>query len=335
MQNHYATLGLNSSATAEEIRRAYRILARRYHPDVNPGRSSEEIFKKISEAYSVLSDPEKKRGYDIDLETDTRRTGFAADRAFRKAASAAMHEAARKRFQKQQTQTSKEAESNNPSNKKTAQHETQEKAKKEGIVSRFTSGFKNKLFGSIQKKSSKQRVNKVLVVEISLSMRDAIFGIKKAIEIVDGDSPRKISIKVPPGTRNGNIVHLRSTKGEGEEIFIIARVANHNFLSISQKGLIVEVPITVGEAVNGASISVPTLEDPITIKIPPGSQSGSEIRVKERGIHLKDRTRGDLFYRLQIKIPESSDAIGLKERCVELDSYYGTQVRHSLPQSLV
>ena len=84
MENHYSVLGINNSATVEEIRRAYRILARRYHPDVNPGNSSEEKFKRISQAYDTLSNTEKRREYDTELEQETRlRGGAAGSRAVR------------------------------------------------------------------------------------------------------------------------------------------------------------------------------------------------------------------------------------------------------------
>ena len=99
------------------------------------------------------------------------------------------------------------------------------------------------------------------------------------------------------------------------------------------KGLIIEVPITVHEAVSGASFMVPTLDEPSTLKVAPGTQSGTEIRLKEKGIEGKDG-RGDLFIRIMIRIPEAIGAVGLDEKGAALDAYYESSVRQHLPKSI-
>jgi molecular chaperone DnaJ len=98
---------------------------------------------------------------------------------------------------------------------------------------------------------------------------------------------------------------------------------------------VVEIPVSVAEVVCGASISVPTLDEPISLKIPAGSQSGTELRVRERGIPHKDGSRGDIFYRLLIKVPEATSALGLAEKAKELDPYYGTSLRQHLTRGLL
>jgi curved DNA-binding protein len=175
----------------------------------------------------------------------------------------------------------------------------------------------------------------VSVIEVSLSLKEAVFGVKKAIEIPDPTGPRKLSVTIPPGVRSGSVVRLRSKSNPGEDLVLIVRLATHPFLSIQARGLVAEIPVSVLEAHAGASISVPTLDEPVSVKIPAGSQSGSEIRLRNRGIPLKNGDRGDLFIRLLIKIPDSVGAVGLKEHFAALDQYYSSAVRNGLPKTLL
>jgi DnaJ-class molecular chaperone len=166
-------------------------------------------------------------------------------------------------------------------------------------------------------------------------MHDAIFGVKKALEIPEPEGQRKVSVKIPAGVRSGSVIRLRAKNMPNEDLVLIVRVAAHPFLTIQARGLVAEIPITIQEAIVGAHISVPTLDEAVSIKIPPGSQSGSELRLKNRGLTLKDGTRGDLFVRLMIRVPETADAVGLKEKASELDAYYSNNVRQGLPKHLV
>jgi DnaJ-class molecular chaperone len=178
-------------------------------------------------------------------------------------------------------------------------------------------------------------VVKISVVEVSINIRDAIFGVRKAIEVTEPEGVRKISVHIPPGVRTGAVLHLRSKGQSSEDLVVVVRVAAHPILNMQPKGLVAEIPISVKEAIEGANISVPTLEDPIVIKLPPGSQSGSEIRLKGRGAPLKDGSKGDLFLRLLIKVPESTAGIGLREKAEALEAYYERPVRQTLPKNLV
>ena len=106
-------------------------------------------------------------------------------------------------------------------------------------------------------------------------------------------------------------------------------------MAIEARGLVVEVPITIAEAILGSSITLPTLDDQVVITVPPGCKSGSEVRVRNKGIAQRDGTRGDLFYRLMIQVPDAAHAVGIKEKALELDRYYSQNLRTSLPRSLV
>lgn len=334
MENFYKILGINSSATPEEIRRAYRILARRYHPDLNPGESSTERFKLISQAYETLSDPEKRRNYDIEFDGGSSFRGGAADRAYRRAARAAAQAETRRRYQEFQAAQSARAAASQKSPK--APPKTSPQKSSTGLLNIASAAIRGLGLGlGGKRRSEPARSNRLSVVEVSVTLRDAVLGVKKAIEIPEATGPRKISVKIPPGSRNGTVVHLRATQDPPEELVLIVRVAAHPFLSLQPKGLIIDTPITVSEAICGASISVPTLDDPISIKVPPGSQSGTELRVRGRGISQKDGSKGDLFYRLLIKVPEATSAAGIMDKAKELELYYGEPVRRPISLGLL
>lgn len=332
MENHYETLGLKTSASLEEIRRAYRILARRYHPDLNPDRPvAEERFKKISIAYAILSDPEKKRLYDIELERIVHQRINTAHEAYTRAQN----------FSKAAQRLRKRDD--------TVQYEPASQRRNVPSHAEFLSVLSLKdILKPVKKikelfsKSPKEKKpkpppsphKKVSVIEVSISLRDAITGVKKTVELVEPEGARKISITIPAGTRNGSVIHLRSKPPHNEELVIIIRLPHHPYLSVQTRGLVFEIPITVTEAFTGASITVPTFEEPVSIRIPPGSQSGNEIRVTERGLYLKDGTRGDLFIRLLIQIPSSTEAVGLKQQIEGVEPYYGRGVREQLPKNL-
>lgn len=349
MQNHYATLGLNSSATAEEIRRAYRILARRYHPDVNPGKTSEEKFKSIAQAYEVLGDGAKRKVYDQELGHKLADMGGAQHSYRRHAQGSATQRYYQHRAEQVARQAReaarREAAHSQPSGQTKRSEADELNFPLDGlwdgvssIVSTVSKGFKSLLRGSSAASAHKKEsssLSKVSLIEVSLRIEEAISGIKRAIEISEPEGTRKVSVKIPPGVRNGSLVRLRSTGDRKEELVLVVRVAQHPFLSIQQRGLVMEVPISIAEAVNGASITVPTLEEPVLLKVPPGTQSGEELRLKEKGISAKDGGRGDLFVRFLIKVPGSQGAAGLQQKAAEFEPYYGVNLRQTLPKRLI
>jgi DnaJ-class molecular chaperone len=374
MDNFYKLLGLNTSATNEEIRRAYRVLARRYHPDVNPGKTSEDKFKKIAEAYRILNDTERRQAYDIELQNHLRVHGGdqPADpriNAYRRQ-QAGERTSARQRFYEAkhnefgQTKPTGSASGNKETKAKpedAPQPPPQRPARPE--IERLTNFGRrawDRFFGGprepqsarpsasarpepdrARRRDSAHDIAKISLIEVSVTMRDVVHGVKKTVEIAEPEGTRKVSVRIPPGVRNGSVVHLRS-KGEGrsgsdggEDLVIIVRVAAHPFLSMHARGLVIEVPISVHEALAGASVTLPSLDEPVTVKIPPGSQSGAEIRLKGRGVLTKEGDRGDMFYRLMVHVPGAVHAVGIAERAAELEKYYESPVRQALPKTLL
>lgn len=329
MQNYYRILGLTSSATTDEIRRAYRILARRYHPDLNPGSKTEDRFKTIAEAYHVLSDPERKKQFDLELEAVERRSGRSSSNTARARREAGI----RKEFERRKYQEFGK-QGNEPEQEPPRVHKPRPEQPPSPPPTRALSMFFRRAAdwwrqagSTAQGKTTPRGPSKISIIEVSVTVRDAILGMKKTVEIEEPTGSRKISVSIPPGVRNGSVVRLRARNNPEEEIVLIVRVASHPFISVQPKGIVVEVPVSVQEALSGASISVPSLDEPLTIRIPPGAQSGTEVRVKERGIRFRDGSQGDLFYRLMVRIPDAPQAVGLKEKAQALEEYYGGSVR--------
>ena len=341
MQNHYTALGVQSSATQDEIRRAYRILARRYHPDVNPGKASEEKFKAIAEAYAVLSDAAKREEYDSEFDRNGRLAADARLKAYQQQARATT---ARERFLR-----AREAET---SAKLKKPIRDQAPAPKAGLsLGGFARALGREISSTLpelgqlrnfMRKGSRVQTRsssllKVSVIEASISIRDAILGVKKTVSIEEPEGLRKVSVRIPPGSKTGSVIRMRSTSDSGpaEELVLVVRVTPHPQLSIQNRGLVLEVPVTINEAISGASISVPTIDEPVMLRIPQGSQSGTELRIKGKGIAFKDGSRGDLFVKLQVRVPESPEAVGLLDKASELDRYYSGSVRQNIPTSLL
>lgn len=340
-QNYYQILGVNPSSSPEEIRRAYRILARRYHPDVNPGHASEERFKQIAQAYQVLSDPSQRRKFDGELgaaaayEQARRRTAAyqhqQARTRTRPSASERFYQAQYEHFGKGQP----EAENKTEPRRELKQKESAKFAAELMAGTREVWRLLRGAWRTSKTKPVRPGLKKVSIVEVSVSMREAILGARKVVEIAEPEGARKVSVRIPSGCRPGSVLRLRRPGDLEEELVFILRVASHPFLSVLPRGLVVEIPISPSEAINGATVTVPTLDNQISLAIPPGSQSGNEIRLKERGIGLPDGTRGDLFYRLIVCVPTCHQAVGISQVASKLDYYYEAPVRSSLPSTLL
>jgi curved DNA-binding protein len=347
MNNYYNTLGLNTSATSDEIRRAYRILARRYHPDVNPGKDSNEKFKDIAEAYRILSDKKRREKYDLEYEQ--------AEQKFQQSRYKAYTDKAREQFQAQsrayanarRAQEANTSRSNNNS-KKTSPSNTpptknaSENLEHNSLSEKLQTIAKNFIhkplpnpFSQFKQKKSSQRPKSISIIEVSITVPDAILGVRKSIEINENGHSRKISVKIPPGSLTGSVVRMRNKENALEELVLVVQVARHPFLSLEKKGLIVDLPITVHEAVCGANVIVPTLEDQLVLKIPENTQSGTLIRLQGKGIKRRDGVQGDLYYQVLIKIPESVGSPQLKDASEKLSTLYPGDIRATLPKTLI
>jgi molecular chaperone DnaJ len=334
----YAVLGVARSATTDEIKKAYRKLARKHHPDVNPGnKAAEERFKEISQAHDVLSDEKMRAAYD-EFGDDALQAGFDADKARE---YSRFQDAAR-----------------------TQGRFTGGRARPASGGGGFGGfgGFED-LFGGIfsRGESVPQRGSDVEVA-VTVELLEAVRGTSRTINVrrpvtckeCDGEGvtsrgapcPRcggageieeasKLNVKIPPGVETGSRVRVAGKGGGGSsggppgDLYIVVEVRPHPLLQREGNDLTLEVPITVPEAVRGGSITVPTPDGDVSLRIPAGTQSGKRFRLRGKGVpQLQGRGRGDFFVRAMIHVPLSVD--GVDDALRALEGGYGESPRKDL-----
>jgi molecular chaperone DnaJ len=259
-RDYYEVLGVDRQADDAELKRAFRELARRYHPDVNPGdQRSEDRFKEANEAYAVLSDARARARYD--------RYGFAGVG--------------------QPTDGSQGLGS---------------------VVDMF-----DDLLGDILRRRKGRRRGRDLRYTLEVSFEEAAFGCEKTIRIPNaGGSEREFTVTIPPGTKEGAVRRLRGEgeRGEGSgragDLHVIVRIGEHPMFSREGYDVWCEVPISFPQAALGAVIDVPTLDGPVRMRIPEGTQSGRVFRMRGKGVPRaagKAAPRGDQFVRALVETP--------------------------------
>jgi DnaJ-class molecular chaperone len=300
----YAVLGVDRTADAEAIKKAYRQLARKFHPDHNPGdKAAEERFKEVSEANDVLSDPEKRALYDEFGEMSLQ-AGFdpeavrAAQRGFggfRPGANFGDDEAGG------------------------------------GIPFEDLLGG---IFGRARAGGRGMRgwPGEDLEIALELEFLEAAKGTTKHISITrpgpDG-RPRseRVSVRIPPGVDDGGRIRVPGKGGEGQgggpvgDLYARIRVRPHPYFKRDGRDLLLDLPVTVGEATLGARIEIPTLEGRAIVTVPAGSDSGRRLRLRAKGIaDPKSGARGDLYATVEIRVPVGLDA-DAKELVGKLAAY--------------
>lgn len=277
----YEVLGVPRNASPEEIRNSYRRLAKKYHPDLNPGDpSAVEQFKQVSTAYDILGDTEKRARFDrgeIDAEGGERpREQFYRDFAqARGGADRYGNEAGFADFA--------------------------EFGGADDILS--------ELFGFARRGSRRARGRDVRY-RLEVDFLDAVNGASKRLTLPDGSV---LDIEIPPGTRDGQTLRLRG-KGEpgrmggaaGDALVEIS-VRPHPFYTRQGDDIHLELPVSLTEAVLGARIKVPTPVGPVAVKIPRGSSSGRILRLKGKGAPRPGGGRGDEYATLKIMLPPRPD----------------------------
>jgi DnaJ-class molecular chaperone len=270
----YDMLGVAKTATAEDIRKAYRKLARKHHPDVNPGdKQAEENFKRVSAAYDVLSDDKKRAAYD-EFGDASLAGGFDPDKARAYAAEAERRERARS-------------------------YRGAESRDEEGPIEFDFSEF----FGHARGRGPD------IHASVEMSLRQAIEGGEVSLEVPGRDTVR---VRIPPGADDGSVIRIagRGAPGVGGgaagDLVIETAVRVHPHVRRDALDLYLALPVTLDEAYNGASIDVPTFEGTVVVKVPPRSQNHSKLRLRGKGIQRKD-ARGDFYIELDIRMPDQAD----------------------------
>jgi DnaJ-class molecular chaperone len=314
----YGVLGVSRDADEDTIRKAYRQLARRHHPDVNPGdKEAEEAFKAISEAYAVLSDAERRRNYDefgeISLEG-----GFDAEKA-RQA-----RESFGRRF----------GAGGRGGGFSSRGGETFHFDDLEGLFSDlFARGGRGG--------APRGRRGADQEAEIELDFVDAVRGgehrLSFARPTADGGAHREtLTVRIPPGVADGGRIRLRGKGSEGlgsggpGDLYARIRIRPHAFFRREGRDLYLDLPVSVREATLGAKVQVPTLDARVTLTIPPGTDSGSRLRLRGKGVPSPSGgAPGDLYVVVQIRVPRDLPP-EVAEKLEELAEYEPADLRKEL-----
>jgi curved DNA-binding protein len=264
-RDYYQVLGVNRNAAAKEIKQAYRRLARKYHPDVNPGdKSAEAKFKEINEAYEVLSDPEKRRKYDQ----------FGAQWQYA-------------------DQFAKAGRQGRPFQDFGRGRVTFDSEDVGGI---FDSILRD--FGIGQARARPKRRQK-LESPIEVSLEEAYQGTSRVVEI-DG---RRLEVKIPPGVDNGSKIRIPG-KEAGDEVYLVISVKPHQRFQRKEDDLYVDVSLPLTDAILGGEAEVPTIKGKLALKIPSETQNGRVFRLAGQGMpHLNKPGKGDLLARVHVVLP--------------------------------
>ncbi|MBA3465364.1 MAG: DnaJ domain-containing protein [Deltaproteobacteria bacterium] len=292
----YDTLGVAKTATADDIRKAYRKLARKHHPDVNPGdKAAEAKFKKIASAYEVLSDETKRKSYD-EFGDESLQGGFDPAKA----------------REYQRWQSSRQQRS-----------------------SRFGEGggpvdfdFSDFFGGRSQRGPTK---GQDMHAQVDIDLRQAIDGTE-----LQADLPGhgQVRVRIPKGADTGSTLRVPGKGAPGRnggppgDLVIETVLRPHPHLRREGLDLYMTLPVTVGEAYNGASVDVPTFEGPVKLKIPARSQQRAKLRLRGKGVPRKD-DRGDMIVELDVRMPDKADDT-LADALKSVDALYGKPVREGI-----
>jgi curved DNA-binding protein len=268
--DYYKTLGITKSATAAAIKSAYRKLARKYHPDLNPGnKESEKMFKEVNEANEVLSDPEKRKKYD-QLGNDWKHSGNYEQGSYQ--------------------QRPPSDRGSNP----------------------FSGGDFSDLFGSMfggaggQGRKSKFR-GQDLNAELQINLSEVYKSHQKTIAV----NGKNIRLTIPAGLESGQVIKVKghgmpgTNGGLDGDLFIEFTIFNDTRFRREGKNLYADASLDVYTGVLGGDVQIDTFNGKVKLKVPPGTQSGTKVKLRGKGfpVYKKENEFGDLFITYQVKLP--------------------------------
>lgn len=300
-KDYYATLGVDKKASQDDIKHAYRRLARKFHPDVSKEANAEEKFKNLQEAYEVLKDPEKRQAY------DQLGSNWKQGQDFRP-----------------------------PPNWDQQSHFYTNGDFSEGDFGGFSEFFTN-LFGrgraqqgfgrggfeqddfeGFQQRGADQQA------KIGISLEEAFRGGSRKLQLQDQHKLRTLNVSIPAGALPGQQLRLAGQGSPGMggpkgDLYLEIEIEPNSLYTLKDRDIYLTLPVMPWEAALGASIKVPTLAGPVELKLKPGTQGGQQLRLKGRGMPGKPQA-GDQYVIVQIEIPpaQTEEQKALYEKMAKL-----------------
>ncbi|MBI2398122.1 MAG: DnaJ domain-containing protein [Xanthomonadales bacterium] len=268
--DYYETLGVGENASTDEIKSAYRKLARKYHPDVSKEKDAEERFKAINEAHEVLKDEEKRKAYD-----QLKRSGFRSGDDFRPPPDFGRgHDF---RFD-------------------------------EGEGAGFSEFFESLFGGGGRARRGPTRRGRDLEARLSVPLEVAYAGGTQRVTVARRDGPKTLDVRIPAGIASGQTIRLGGQGEPGPagagDLLIAIEIAPHRWFELDGRDVVLRLPVAPWEAALGAKIDVPTLSGRVSLRIPEGSQGGRRMRLREKG--MPGQPPGDQYVVLEIQTPPAS-----------------------------
>lgn len=316
MKDYYQRLGVSRQASDDEIKKAYRKLARQFHPDVNPGnKAAEEQFKQVTEAFEILSEPSKRKLYD-EFGDEAAKLGW--------------------------------------DEKKAAQYRAYKNGSFGGDGQGFGGGMPGgvhfdfqgggpvdfesifgEMFGAQGGRRGRRngpRTGGDLVTTMEISLADAVLGATRTLNL----QGKRLEVRIPAGVETGSRVRLAGQGEPGDrggppgDLFVDIEIAEHPLVRREDRDLYMDLPVTLKEAMYGGEIKVPVFGGSGTVTLKPGTQSGTKLRLRGKGVPgLRGEAAGDFYLVVQVKIPEAHGP-GLKHAVDAIESHYPAPVRSNL-----
>jgi curved DNA-binding protein len=300
-EDFYHLLGVGRSASQEEIQRAYRTLARRYHPDINKDPGAEERFKQIAEAYEVLSDPDKRARYDR-FGADWRRVPDDVDPA-----AAGPFGGGGFRGQRVRVDT----------------------GGFDGVGGADLDDLLSGLFGGGGFRGGRAAPGGDAEAEIELSVEDAYAGGQRHITLQTAAGPRGYDVTIPAGVTDGQRIRLAGQGSAGigggprGDLYLVVRLAPHPRYRVEGRDITVDLPVAPWEAALGAGVPADTPGGPVQVNVPAGSSCGRRLRLRGRGLPNPRGRPGDLYAEVKIMTPGwlSAEERDLFERLAKASTF--------------
>lgn len=306
-RDYYEILGVSKTASADEIRRAHRKLVRQYHPDVNQNNpKASEKFKEVQEAYDVLSDDTARKKYDQfghepDMAEQMRRAQQQQQQAYGSGGFGGFGGGYGPRTQTWQ---------GSPGGPTVEDFDFGGAGGMGGIFEQLFGGGAAARRAGGRRARSEQRGSDI-EHPLSITFEQAARGTSVNLQLNSGGDTETIEVKIPAGVKDGSRVRIKGKGGAGPDgngdLFIITTITPHPYFKRDNLDVLLDFPISLYEAINGAKITAPTLDGPVTLTIPPGTSSHAKLRIAGRGI-FRGSEKGDQFVILRVVIPKGLDA---------------------------